>query len=119
MDLTEHTQLDIASIDLRAAAGVIGGVVRAGLKADVLDAAGAENGLDTALEREEVHPVAVSAEGEDLRLVGQTVLTGQVDLAQLVEAHGLVAVVVVAGEVSSMGGEDGRGADGGVLAQRV
>ena len=119
MDLAEYAQLDLAGVDLRAAAGVVGGVVGASLKADVFDAARLEDRLDAALEREEVHIVAVGAEGEELRLVGKAVGARQVDLAQLVEPHGLVAVVVVAGDDLQHGGEDGGAHDGGVLAQRV
>ena len=119
MDLAEHAQQLAAGVDFRAAAGVIGRIVVLRLKRHVRYAQTSEDALDRALELEEVHAAAVAAEAQQLRLVGHAVRAGEVDLADLVETHGLVAVVIVAREDLEHGRQDGRAHDGGVLAERV
>ena len=119
MDLTEHTQLTLAGIDFCAATGVIGGVIPAGNKRYVRDAQLAQHGLDRALEAKEIDAVAVSAHGEELRLVGKTVLARQVDLAKLIKARALVAEAVVAADDLKHARQDRRAHDGGILAERV
>ena len=119
MDLAEHAEVCLARVNAGAAARVVGGVVRAGFKLYVRDAQLAQQRFNTALEGEEVHAVAIGAEREVLRLIGKAILARQVDLAELVEARGLVAVTVVARDDLKHARQDSRAHDGGVLAQRV
>ena len=100
----------------RAAAGMVGRVIRAGVEDRVLGAQRLQNGLHRALDGEEIHPGPVAAQSEELGLHRQPVRpAGQVDLPQLVEPHVPVAVVVVALEHLQHGGQGGGAHDGGVL----
>ncbi len=120
MDLTEHTDASIARPNCRAAAGVIRGIIGAGLKANILCPKILHNGLDEPLDGEEIDLRAVGSEGEILLLNGKSVLAAEVvGPSELVEPYLLVAEVVVSGEYLKHGRQRGRAHDGGVLAQRV
>ena len=120
MDLSEHTHTGLAGIHRSAAAGVIGGVVAHCPEGDVLGPELLQNHLDHALYGVEIHTLAIGAQGEELLLRGQTVLSaGEIDPAQLVQAGGLVAIVIVPGEDLQHGGQGGGAHDGGVLPQGV
>ena len=120
MYLTEHADALIACPNGRAAAGVVGGIIGAGLEAYILRAKVFYNSLDETLDGEEIDLRTVGAEGEILLLDGKSVLAAEViGSAELVELNLLVAEVVVAGEYFEHGRQSGRAHDGGVLAQRV
>ena len=119
MDLAQDTQQTVPTEDLGTAAGMIGGILAVRQEPDVLNPQLLQNGLHGALEGKEVHTVAVSAQREDLGLVGEAVGPLEVNPAQLVELGGLVAEVVVPGQDLQHGGQSGGAHDGGVLAQGV
>ena len=98
---------------------MIARVVLHGAVLDVRDEQRVAELLDGALERVEVHVLAVGAEGEHLRLVGQAVGALEVDLRELVDLRGLVAVVPVAREHLEHAGQGGGAHAAGVLAERV
>ena len=86
---------------------------------DVLGADALQNGLDGALQGEEVH-AAIGAQGQNLCLHGQTVhAAGEIDAAKLIQPHGSVAVVVVVAQHLQHRGHGGGAHDGGVLPQRI
>ena len=119
VDLPEHADPLLAEEDLRAAAGMVGRVVAYGREARLARAEAAEQLLDPALEREEVHPAAVCAERDDLRLVRKAVGALEIDLADLVEGGRGVAEVVVARQDLQHRGQHRRAHDRGILAQRI
>src|SRR5699024_6525862 len=77
-------------------------------------------GLHGPLQREEVHIFAIGPHGEDLVFHRKAVVpAGEVDAADLIQPHVLVAVVVVPGQDLQHGGKGGSAHDGGVLPQGV
>ena len=120
VNLTEHTDIFVAAVDLCAAAGVVRRVIGAGLITNALCTDIGKHGLDNALEREEGRTGTVGAEREVLRLYRKTVLAAEtVGPAYLVELDSLIAEVVVAGENFEHGRQSCRAHDGGVLAKWV
>ena len=119
MDLAQDTQQTVPAENLGTAAGMIGGILAVRQEPDVFDPQLLQNGLHGALEGKEVHTVAVSAQREDLGLVGEAVGPLEVNPAQFIELGGLVAEVVVPGQDLQHGGQSGGAHDGGVLAQGV
>ena len=105
MNLAKHTHTVAAGVYAGAAAGMIGGVVGAGLKPDIPGPNGFHERLNDAFHGEEVHLRTIGAQAEHLGLDGQTVLAaGEIDAAQFIEPGGLVAEIPVPGQDPSMEG---------------
>ena len=120
VDLAERAEARIARPHRGAAAGMERGGLRVGGEAHVRRAGGAQQRLHRALEREEVHIAAVSAEREHGALVGQ-------HLAGLLLVHGRhfielrfhVAAAEVRGQHAEHGGQRRRAHDARILAERI
>ena len=120
VDLAERAEARIARPHRGAAAGMERGGLRVGGEAHVRRAGGAQQRLHRALEREEVHIAAVSAEREHGALVSQ-------HLAGLLLVHGRhfielcfhVAAAEVRGQHAEHGGQRRRAHDARILAERV